>query len=183
MTQPDYSVATEFADFRTDIHSELAVILETTRKQTTLIRTKKGLTIEILTIKAILMKLRILLIFMIFNFSTSLFSQETTKPLTDTEIMRNVSSMDIEGKEYENVTVTLKSISPDYFFYDIFRVKVTIVDMEGNTVWKKTLKNVFLYVFSDGQIQVGKPNFDRILIKKNYSGAFTGKIREKEGVY
>ena len=113
----------------------------------------------------------------------SIRCRETTKPLTDTEIMRNVSSMDIEGKEYENVTVTLKSISPDYFFYDIFRVKVTIVDMEGNTVWKKTLKNVFLYVFSDGQIQVGKPNFDRILIKKNYSGAFTGKIREKEGVY
>jgi hypothetical protein len=129
------------------------------------------------------MKPRILLILLIFNFTTSLFSQETTKPLTDTEIERNVSSMDIEGKEYENVKVTLKSISPDYFFSDIFKVKVTIVDMEGNTVWKKTLKNVFLYVFSNGQIQVGKPNFDKILIKKNYSGSYTGTIREKEGVY
>jgi hypothetical protein len=129
------------------------------------------------------MKPKILLILLIFNFTTSLFSQETTKPLTDTEIERNVSSMDIEGKVYENVKVTLKSISPDYFISDIYKVKVTIVDMEGKTVWKKTLKNVFLYVFSSGQIQVGKPNFDRILIKKNYSGSYIGTIREKEGVY
>jgi len=130
------------------------------------------------------MKLRILLIFLFFNFTTSLFSQETTKPLTDTEIMRNVSRMDIEGKEYENVKVTLKSISPDYFISDIYKVKVTIVDVNSKIIWKKTLKNVYLYVFSSGQIQVGKPNFDKIVIYKNdYSGTFTGKIREKEGVY
>lgn len=129
------------------------------------------------------MKLRILLIFLFFNFTTSLFSQETAKPMTNTVIERNVSIMDIEGKEYENVKVTLKSISPDYFFSDIYKVKVTVVDMKGKVVWKKTLKNVYLYVFSSGQIQVGKPNFDKILIQKNYSGTFIGKIREKEGIY
>lgn len=129
------------------------------------------------------MKLRILLIFLFLNFNTNLFSQETTKPLTDTEIMRKVSRMDIEGKEYENVKVTLKSISPDYFISDIYKVKVTIVDTDGKEVWKKTLKNVYLYVFSDGQIQVGKPNFSMILIQKNISGLFVGKLREKEGVY
>lgn len=138
--------------------------------------------IETLTTKAIFMKPKILLILLILNFTTSLFSQETTKPLTDTKIERNVSSMDIEGIEYENVKVTLKSMSPNYFS-DRYRVKVTIVDMEGNTVWRKTLKNVFLYVFSNGQIQVGKQNFDRILIKKNYSGSYIGTIRVKEGVY
>jgi len=133
--------------------------------------------------KATFIKLRILLIFLFSNFTTSLFSQETTKPLTDAEIMRNVSKMDIEGKEYENVKITLKSISPDYYFSDKHKVKVTIVDMDGKEVWKKTLKNVFLYVFSDGQIQVGKPNFNKILITKNGSGSFNGKIRESEGVY
>jgi len=130
------------------------------------------------------MKLRILLVFLFFNFTTSLFSQETTKPLTDSEIERNVSIMDIEGKEYENVKVTLKSISPDYFISDKYRVKVTIVDVSGKIIWKKNLKNVYLYVFSSGQIQVGKPNFDKIVIYKNdYSGTFRGKLREKEGVY
>jgi hypothetical protein len=93
------------------------------------------------------MKLRILLIFLFFNFTTSLFSQETTKPLTDTEVMRNVSSMDIEGKEYENVKVTLKSISPDYFISDIYKVKVSIVDADGKEVWKKKLSRMFFSMF------------------------------------
>lgn len=129
------------------------------------------------------MKLRILLILLFLNFTVCLFSQETTKPMTNTEIVRNVSRMDIEGKEYQNVKVTLKSISPDYYLSDKFKVKITIVDMEGKEVWKKTLKNVFLYVFSNGQIQVGKPNFDKVIISKNDSGSYNGKIREKEGVY
>jgi len=125
----------------------------------------------------------IFLVFLVFHFTTSLFSQETTKPLTDTEIVRNVSRLDIEGKEYKNVKVTFKSISPDYYFSDKHKVKVTIVDMDDKKVWKKTLKNTFLYVFSNGQIQVGRPNFNKILIQKNDSGSFIGKIREKEGVY
>ena len=125
----------------------------------------------------------VLLAFLIFNFTTSLFSQETTKPLTDTEIMREVSIMNIEGKEYKNVKVTMKSISPDYYFSDKHKVKVTIVNMDGKKVLKKTLKNSFLYVFSNGQIQVGQPNFNKILIQKNDSGSFIGMIREKEGIY
>ncbi len=129
------------------------------------------------------MKLRIILVFLFLGVTTSLFSQETTKPMTDTEIMRNVSKIDIEGKEYKDVKVILKSISPDYYFSDKYKVKVTIVDMHGKGVWKKTLKNVYLYVFSDGQIQVGKPNFTKILISKNVSGLYNCKIRENEGVY
>ena len=97
--------------------------------------------------------------------------------------MRKVSSMDIEGQEFANVKVTLKSISPDYYFSEKHKVKVTIVDMDGKEVCKKTLKNVYLYVYSDGQIQVGKQNFTKILIRKNGSGSFNGKIRENEGVY
>ena len=138
---------------------------------------------ETIATRAIFMKLNILLIFLLFNFTTTVFCQETTKPLTDTEIVRNVSSMDIEGKEYKNVKVTMKSISPDYYFSDKDKVKVTILGMDGLKVWKKTLKNVYLYVFSSGQIQVGQPNFTKILIQKNYSGSFIGKIREKEGIY
>lgn len=129
------------------------------------------------------MGLRFLLTILLTSFTTFLFSQEVTKPLTNSEIMRNVSSMDIEGKVYENVKVTLKSISPDGYFSDIYKVKVTIVNKEGKEIWKKTLKNVYLYVFSDGQIQVGKPNFSKITIQKNDSGSFNGKIREKEGIY
>jgi len=54
----------------------------------------------------------------------------------------------------------------------------------GFEVYKKTLKNVFLYVFSNGQIQVGKKNFDQIVVSKSKStDENIGIIREKEGVY
>ena len=128
------------------------------------------------------MKLKILLILILLNFTLFLFAQETTKPINDVEIERTVSIIDIEGKKYENVKVNLKSISPDYFS-DIYRVKVNITTEEGKSLWKKTLKNVYLYVFSNGQIQVEKPNFDMIILYKKDSGVFTGKVREKEGVY
>lgn len=78
----------------------------------------------------------------------------------------------------------MKSTSPDNIITDKYKVKVTITDANGKKIWKKTLKNVFLYVFSDGQVQVGKQNFDRILIRKSsLTGDFIGKIREKEGIY
>lgn len=80
------------------------------------------------------MKPKILLIFLFLNCSVNLFSQEKAKPMSDTEIMRNVLKMDIEGKEYENVKVTFKSVSPDYYFSNVDKVKVIIVDMEGKEV-------------------------------------------------
>ena len=125
------------------------------------------------------------LLFML-SLVTSGFSQEpeTTKQLTDAEIVRKVATMDIEGEYYDNVVVTMKSLSPDLFKRDIYKVKVTITDSNGKKIWKKTLKNVFLYVFSNGQVQIGKRNFDQIIISKSsITGDFIGKIREKEGIY
>lgn len=124
-----------------------------------------------------------ILVFFIFSLTTKVLAQETAKPMINTEIMRNVTLIDIEGKEYNNVKVTFKSLSPDYFISDSYRVKVVIVSDEDKTIWKKTLKNVYLYVFPSGQIQVGKPNFDKIVISKSYNGDYIGKIREKEGIY
>lgn len=53
-----------------------------------------------------------------------------------------------------------------------------------NLYIKKTLKNVFLYLFSNGQIQVGRKNFDQIVVSQSKATDETiGIIREKEGVY
>lgn len=126
------------------------------------------------------------ILFLMLSLALSSFAQEpeTAKPLTDTEVVRKVALMDIEGQLYDNVVVTMKSTSPDYFITDKYKVKVTITDANGKKVWKKTFKNVFLYVFSDGQVQVGKRNFDQIVIKKSsLTGDFVGMIREKEGIY
>ena len=62
-------------------------------------------------------------------------------PLTDTEIVRKVTILDIEGQNYENVTVTMKSNQPDFVFTDKFKVKVTVTDTSGTKVWNKTFKN------------------------------------------
>lgn len=129
------------------------------------------------------MKPKILLFFLFLTYTFNLYSQEKSSPMFDTEIERNVSVMDIEGKEYENVKVTIKSISPDNYFSNVYKVKVTIVDMDGKEVWKKTFKNAYLYVFSGGQIQVGKPKFNKLIIYEKKERIHTGKIREKEGVY
>ena len=112
------------------------------------------------------------------------FCSETAKPLTDMEVVRKVAFLDIEGKYYEDVTMSFKSITPDYFISDKYKVKVKVVDKNGKSIYKKTLKNVFLYVFSNGQIQVGKKNFDQIVVSKSKStDENIGIIREKEGVY
>ena len=120
-------------------------------------------------------KMSVLLLIMLFTCPLA-FAQsepETAKPLTDMEVVRKVAFLDIEGKYYEDVTMSFKSITPDYFISDKYKVKVNVVD-----------KNVFLYVFSNGQIQVGKKNFDQIVVSKSKStDENIGIIREKEGVY
>lgn len=109
---------------------------------------------------------------------------EKSKPMTDAEIVRKVAIFDIEGQYYENVTVTIKSNNPDFVWTDKYKVKVTITDKSDNKIWNKTLKNACLYVFFNGQIQIGKPNFDQLVISKSSAtGNWIGIIREKEGVY
>ena len=131
---------------------------------------------------------RILLFLMMLTINIVSFAQsdetEKASPMTDTEIVRKCAILDVEGKYYDNVTVTIKSNQPDFFFTDKYKVKVTVTDASGSKVWNKTFKNAFLYVFPNGQIQVGKPNFDKLVITKSSpTGDWIGMVREKEGVY
>ena len=132
------------------------------------------------------MKKIILMMLFLISCSANIIAQETetARPLTDAEVVRRVALLDLEGKYYYDVVMTFKSTTPDYFITDKYKVKVTVKDSDGKNVWKKTLKNVFLYVFSNGQIQVGKRNFDQIVVQKSKeTGDFIGVVREKEGVY
>ena len=132
------------------------------------------------------MKIFILMMLSFLSYSANIIAQEaeTAKPLTDTEVVRRVALLDLEGKYYYDVVMTFKSTTPDYYITDKYKVKVTVKDSDGKTVWKKTLKNVFLYVFSGGQVQVGKRIFNQIVVQKsNDSDYFIGIIREKEGIY
>ena len=126
------------------------------------------------------MKKILLLVAMLLTFTSNVFAQEKAKPLIDQEVMRRVALIDVEGTTYENVVVSMKSTSS----VGKDKVKVVITDSKGEKIWKKTLKNVFLYVFSNGQVQVGKSGFDQLVIQKSsYTDDFVGMIREKEGIY
>lgn len=131
---------------------------------------------------------RILLFLMMLTINIVSFAQnsepEKASPMTDTEIVRKCAILDVEGKYYDNVTVTIKSNQPDLFFTDKYKVKVTVTDASGSKVWNKTFKNAFLYVFPNGQVQVGKPNFHQMIISRaDSSSEWIGMVREKEGVY
>lgn len=106
---------------------------------------------------------------------------ESVSPTTDVKITRGCYLVNIEGRNYGDVTIELKSISPDFIAYN-YRVKVKVMDEDGKAVYKKTFKNCYLYIFSDGGIQVGKPRFSHIVISKDDCGWF-GVINGEDGIW
>ena len=138
------------------------------------------------------MKHFLFIFLMVFSCQIAVIAQEneekkeveSVKPTDNVEIIRKVYALDIEGKIYKNVTVKIKSLSPEVWVSDHYRVKVLVTDSIGKKIYKKTFKDSYLYIFSKGQIQVGKPHFNMIVIDKPLLGeSFMGIIREKEGVF
>lgn len=127
------------------------------------------------------MKKFILLLSMFFTISWT-FGQnekETANPSRDMEIVRKIAEIDIEGKIYKDVVIFFKSGS----IYSN-KVKIKITNRNNEVVYKKTFKNSCLYIFSTGQIQVGRKNFNQIIVSKSlFTDDYFGKIREKEGIY
>ena len=110
-------------------------------------------------------------------------SSEKISPSLDLEIVRRCSALLIEGKTYFKVEVTLKSMSPDHFISDKYRVKVTVRDINGKKIYKKNFKNSYLYIFNDGHITVGRPKFTQVIIGKDPdAGIWYGEITQKEGI-
>lgn len=131
------------------------------------------------------MKRVVLLLIVFFSF-TICFAQidkiEKSAPSYDTEIVRRCAILCIEGKYYSDVVITMKSVSPDYLFTDCYKVKVTVKDKKGKKIYKKDFIRSYLYIFNNGQIQIGKPKFNQIVIKRD-NDYWYGEINEKEGIY
>lgn len=130
------------------------------------------------------MKKLLTILVLLLTFSIGAIAQETVFPTYDTEIVRKVTFMDIEGMFYNNVVVTMKSAKQDYFITDKHKVKVNVKDTNGKTVWKKTLKNVYMYVYSKGKIEIKNGQFVKMIIwREDSEGRVFGEVREKEGIY
>ena len=107
---------------------------------------------------------------------------ETTKPLLDVEIVRRCARIDIEGKTYNDVVVTIESSSPESLT-QYFSVKILVEDKDGENIYKVKFKHSFLYVYRKGTINVGQLNFNQLIISKDNTGEWIGMIREKEGIF
>lgn len=122
----------------------------------------------------------------LFIFSTvSTFAQsegESVKPIGGITLYRNVSLAAIEQNNYLDVIVKFKAAElGDYFTNG---VKVVVVDNNtGKKIYRKRFSKSYLYVFSDGTIEVGKGNAltQIILFKKDGSG--WGMILKERGIY
>ncbi len=129
---------------------------------------------------------RLVILLLSLTIGLYAYSQETSSPSDDTEIERKCTFMDIEGKIYEDVTVKIKSRrwNVHLFYTTKDRVIVRVIDKDGNQIYKHKFVNDYLYIFSSGQLQVGRPKFNRVIIYRDDSQAtYYGIIREKEGVF
>ena len=107
---------------------------------------------------------------------------EESKPSFNTEILRHCEWLDVEGFIFKDVTVTIKSLNKTTLDS---RVKIRVKNSKGKVIYKNTFRNDYLYIFSDGQIQVGIPKFNKLIIYpyENEKGKWYGKIRWKEGIW
>lgn len=101
-----------------------------------------------------------------------------------TEIQRKVETLDIDGKEYSDVLMTFKSGSGESDENNKGSVAVKVKSREsGKTLYSRRLKHSALFIFSTGQIQVGRQNFRKVVVYPVGGGKYKGEINEMEGVY
>ena len=122
----------------------------------------------------------------LFIFSTvSTFAQsegESVKPIGGITLYRNVSLAAIQNN-YLDVIVKFKAAElGDYFTNG---VKVVVVDNNtGKKIYRKRFSKSYLYVFSDGTIEVGKGNaLTQIILFKYKDGSGWGMILKERGIY
>ena len=109
---------------------------------------------------------------------------ESVTPTLNIGISRQISYANINGNSYDDVEVYIKS------FYDfwtgttpIVKIKVTSIET-GEILYKKRFSNTYLYIFRDGQIQIGRKNLDKIIISKpSFSNRWNMRINEGGIVY
>ena len=122
----------------------------------------------------------------LFIFSTvSTFAQsegESVKPIGGITLYRNVSLAAIEQNNYLDVIVKFKAAElGDYFTNG---VKVVVVDNNtGKKIYRKRFSKSYLYVFSDGTIEVGKGNALTQIILLYKDGSGWGMILKERGIY
>lgn len=131
------------------------------------------------------MKRFITLLLIITLNAISSFAQdrvETVKSVaTPTELTRYIANIDIEGDIYCDVSADIEATPKDRYAKP--SVKVKIKDAKtGKVIWSKKLDGSYLFLFSDGQIQIGKQDLRQVVISRPGEDC-AAKIRVKQGIW
>ena len=132
--------------------------------------------------KKIISILLISLFSVIYAFAQNSNGYEESKPHFGIKFQKTVESIRIEDKYYANAVVYLKSNTPDYQFVTKGSVKVTVT-VNDEVVYKKKMKDSYLYIFPSGKISVGKGNFSKLCLRRFSDNKYRGVIDEKEGAF
>ena len=108
----------------------------------------------------------ILLLTSIYSFAQEDSKEvESVRPTTNSKIYRQVSFAEINNKNYvEDIGVSIQS-KYDFWYGTTPIVKIKAKSLEtGRVIYRKKLYDTYLYIFRKGQIQVGKPNLEKLII-------------------
>lgn len=126
---------------------------------------------------------KFVLIFILACMALCALAQESVPPVMGrVNVAKVCDVINIEGSNIYNATIFFKTNKPDYVFITDHSVKVT-VKQGKKTVYHRKFKNAYLYIFTTGQVQVGRPRFDQIIVQRQSDGKVIGIIREYEGIY
>ena len=117
-------------------------------------------------------------IFMCMMLAFTSVMAETVEPSKDALVEKTLKSLDINDVTYNDVVVNMQSVSPGFWGSTKYSVKITVLNNAGKKIWKKKLKNVFLYQFSDGQVKVANGDYQPLWIQVSPNGELTGTLKE-----
>ena len=127
----------------------------------------------------------LLMLMLSFMFTQTMNAQDNQSgvlqslPSVGTKIERNLVWIDIEGTYYNNAHLLLQSYYDYRYRKFVVRVNVT---QNHKRIYSKRFNDSYMYLFSNGTIQVGRPNFYQLVVIHDKLG-YCGKIRQFEGVH
>ena len=103
----------------------------------------------------------LLMLMLSFMFTQTMNAQDNQSgvlqslPSVGTKIERNLVWIDIEGTYYNNAHLLLQSYYDYRYRKFVVRVNVT---QNHKRIYSKRYNDSYMYLFSNGTIQVGRPN-------------------------
>lgn len=121
---------------------------------------------------------RVLLLLLLSLLGFAAHAQLKSMRLVNVQVEGVASRLLVEQDYYENASFKLEALSPDAYFRDFFAVRV-LIEKEGKRIYRKSWKNVCLYAFENGQMEVGREGMAKMVLSPQRDSTFHVKIAER----